>query len=76
MDYEKCISGGLRAARAKARLSQAQVAEMIGVCPDSIKNWENRAGLSFENAYKLANCYGVSLDELADRKFQALREEL
>ena len=71
MGYADTIAGGLRAQRAKANISQNTLAETIGCSVATIGNWENRAGISLEDAWKLADYYGVSLDELACRKFPA-----
>lgn len=71
MGYAEMISGGLRAQRAKARVSQKQLADTVGFNEATVSAWENRAGISLENAWKLANYYGISLDELAGRKFPA-----
>ena len=65
------ISGGLRAQRARVNISQKKLAETIGFNPATVSAWENRAGISLEDAWKLANYYGISLDELAGRKFPA-----
>ncbi len=61
------IAGELRAHRAKKHVSQREVAEAIGANTSTVCAWENRAGYSIEDACKLADYYGVSLDELAGR---------
>lgn len=62
------IAAELRAHRAKKNVSQSEAASSIGVNAATLGSWEQRAGLSFENAWKLADYYGVSLDELAGRR--------
>lgn len=62
------IAGNLRGLRAKARMSQQEVAEAIGVDGGTITNYENgRSVPSFEKAWMLASLFGVSLDALAGR---------
>lgn len=61
------IAGELRAHRAKKDVSQREVAEAIGANQSTVGMWEQRAGLSLENAWALADYYGISLDELAGR---------
>lgn len=61
------IAAELRAQRAKKDVTQADVAKSIGVSVSTLGSWEQRAGISLENAWKLADFYGVSLDELAGR---------
>lgn len=62
------IAGELRAHRAKRNVTQREVAEAIGANPSTVGMWEQRAGVSLEDAWKLADYYGVSLDELAGRR--------
>ena len=63
------ISGdNLRGYRARARLSQAELADKIGVHVNTITNWENgKGGIAFDKAWELADLFGVTLDELAGR---------
>lgn len=63
------IAGNLRALRAKRGLTQAEVAKEIGVDENSISGWEQgRIGMTYANAWKLAEFYGVSLDALGSRE--------
>lgn len=49
-------------------LSTREAAEASGVSQQGIYNYErNRSGMSFESAWKLANLYGCTLDELGGR---------
>lgn len=61
------IAGELRAHRAKKNVTQREVAEAVGANPSTVGMWEQRAGVSLEDAWRLADYYGVSLDELAGR---------
>lgn len=61
------IAGELRAHRAKKDVTQREVAEAIGANQSTVGMWEQRAGVSLEDAWKLADYYGVSLDQLAGR---------
>lgn len=67
MDYAATIAGGLRAERNRAKLSQRDVADAIGANASTVSAWENRAGVSLEDAWKLADLYHVSIDKLAGR---------
>lgn len=61
------IAGKLRAHRAEKNVTQREVAEAIGANPSTVGMWEQRAGVSLEDAMKLADYYGCTLDELAGR---------
>lgn len=67
-DRAQTIAGELRAHRAKKNVTQREVAEAIGANNSTVGMWEQRAGVSLEDAWKLADYYGVSLDELAGRR--------
>lgn len=69
------IAGELRAHRAKKDVTQREVAEAIGANQSTVGMWEQRAGVSLEDAWKLADYYGVSLDQLAGRPDPRLRGE-
>lgn len=63
------VASNLRAFRAKADLSQEEVARKIGVNPSSIINWESGKNIpSFEKVCSLAALYGVSVDEIRGEK--------
>lgn len=68
-DIKSRISAGLRSRRAEKNLNQRDLAEEIGCNPATVGAWERRAGISLEDAWKLADFYGISLDELAKRDF-------
>ena len=69
-DRDMCdrIAGKLRAHRAEARLSQAQVAEVVDKDKVTIGRYEQGAArMDVVTAWELADLYGVSLDELVGR---------
>lgn len=67
-DRRDRIAGELRAHRAKAQLTQEQVAEVCGVDKTSIGKYEQGVvQVGFETMWDLADLYGVSLDELGGR---------
>lgn len=65
------MADNLRAYRAKARLSQDEVATVVGCNRMTIGNYENGKQVPQIDAIcKLADLYGVSLDELAGFKHE------
>ena len=67
-EREARIKGGLRAERNRANLTQKDVSVATGFNTSTISNWEQGAGsIGFEEAFCLADLYGVSLDQLAGR---------
>lgn len=69
MPYSKnTMADNLRGFRARKRMTQADVAKAIGVSTATIINYENGEGsVSYENAWALADLYGVPLCELGGR---------
>ena len=64
------IAGELRAHRAKAQMTQKQVAEVCDMDETSIGKYEQGvAGISYETMWDLADLYGVSLDDMGGREF-------
>lgn len=62
------LAGNIRGLRYKARMSQQEVAEAIGVDTNTLANYENgRTVPSFEKAWMIASLFGVSLDALGGR---------
>ena len=74
MAFDKNVmANNLRGLRAKNRMTQEEVAKAIGVTSNTILNYENGdSGLSYENAWKLADLYCVSLCELGGRNEREL----
>lgn len=58
----------LRMYRARADITQAALAETIGVDAQSIVNWEKGVYMpSLRTTVKLADALGISIDQLAGR---------
>lgn len=65
---KKIIKGQLRAYRAMADLKQKDLANAIGVNPSTMSHWESGDGqIDLEKAWRIADFYGISLDQLAGR---------
>ena len=63
------IDRELRAHRARTGLTQEQVARRVGTSKQSVMNWEcGKHAMSYEDAWKLADLYGCTLDELGGRQ--------
>lgn len=62
------FAANLRGLRAEMKLKQSDVADAVGVSVGTIANYENgEGGISYETAWKLADFFGVTLDELGGR---------
>lgn len=62
------LAANLRAERARARRTQEEVAAAVGVDPATVSNYESGASApSYETAWRLADYYGVTLDQLGGR---------
>lgn len=62
------LAGNIRGLRYKARMSQQEAADAIGVDISTLANYEaGRTVPSFEKAWMIANLFGVSLDALGGR---------
>ena len=68
-ERNESIAAGLRKVRAGAKESQRELAESVGVNPSTMSAWENLGCFGFDDAWRIADHYGVSLDELAGRVF-------
>ena len=67
-DRDQSIKSGLRVERARAGVSQATLCSVIGVNPSTYSGWESRDGsVGLEEAWRIAEVYGISLDQLAGR---------
>lgn len=65
MEYKERIASGIRAERARARLSQAELAERAGLNQVSIANYEREASCpSLENAIRIAEALGCTVNDL------------
>lgn len=69
MAYSKeNVAGCIRANRAKLRMSRDDLSKASGIPAATLGCYENaESGISFENAWKLADVFGLPLDELFDR---------
>ncbi len=69
---KEMLAANLRGYRARTRMTQEEVAKKIGVNTNTIVNYENGINPpSYETAWKLADLYGVTLDQLGGRKSPA-----
>ena len=61
----------IKEVRRKCRLSQAELAEIIGVSQNAIGNWERKeSDPSLFNASTIADYFGLTMDELCFKKFE------
>ena len=61
--------------RAQSGVSQQEAARGANITRQTLSNYEGGvSGMSFENAWKLANFYGCSLDELGGRVMRGVVE--
>lgn len=69
MDYSiERVARSMTEQRERKGVSQAEAARGASVARQTLSNYETGAtGLSFENAWRLANYYGCSLDDLGGR---------
>ena len=66
--HHKSIKGSLRFERDKAGYTQHELASEISVNQTTISSWEGRDGsISLEHAWRIADVYGIPLDQLAGR---------
>lgn len=68
MDRAEMLAMNLRMRRAALRISQKEIGRAIGVSAQVISSWEKGRAPSMENLWKLADFYGVSVDELIGRE--------
>ena len=71
MNKSEIIAAELRAHRARKGETQREAADAIGVNESTLCAWENRGGIGLDDAWDLADHYGVSIDALAGRKAMA-----
>lgn len=64
----KTISGSLRMERREHGMTQKSLGDAIEVHPSTINGWEGGNGaIGLEDAWQIADLYGISLDQLAGR---------
>ena len=69
MEYD--IGSKIKAARLKKKMTQEQVAELLGVSRQTISNWENEKSYpDIISVIKMSDCYEVSLDYLQQEEKQ------
>lgn len=65
------LAGNLRANRARLNISQRELAEKSKITQQTIANYERGLTIpSIENACKLADVFGVSLESLLRRTWE------
>lgn len=69
MAYSKeKLAENLRVLRARRKVSGVKVAESVGVTQGAVSAWENGLNnMTLESACKIADFYGITLDELVGR---------
>ena len=71
MERKELIASNLRAHRARLRMSQMDVASALDINTSTIRNYEaGETCPDYITAWKLADLYGVTLDDLGGRAFQ------
>lgn len=66
----KTIKGSLAYERKQAGFTQKQLAELICADPSTLGSWELGDGaIGLEQAWRIADVYGIPLDQLAGRAF-------
>lgn len=69
MSIENCLARNLLKAREKRDLTQKEVSKETGITEVSISRYENGERIpSSIILYRLARCYGVSIDRLYDEE--------
>lgn len=64
----KSISGSLRYERTEHGYTQQSLAEALGMNKSTVGGWENSVGsIGLDDAWQVADVYGISLDQLAGR---------
>lgn len=73
MAYSKeQVAECIRANRARRRMSREALAEKSGIPACTIATYEQaECGMSFENAWAIADVFGMDMDELFERKLEA-----
>ena len=76
---EHDIGSKIKAARLEKKLTQEQVAEILGVSRQTISNWENEKSYpDIISVIKMSDCYEVSLDYLlkGEQKMKTYDDDL
>lgn len=68
MQRVKSIVGSLRTERANHGYTQKSLASAINASESTVNGWEGNGGsIGLEEAWRIADLYGISLDQLAGR---------
>lgn len=67
-DKSEAVAKSLRVLRAMTGKSQSAVAKEVGIPQTTLSHWERFGGMTLYNAIRMADYYGVGLDELAGRR--------
>ena len=71
MNTQAAIGDNLRMYRARKKSTQHEIANKLDVHEQTVANWENGNSMpSYWQAWKLADLYGVTLDELGGRNYE------
>jgi len=63
------IGQKIRALRLSHSLKQRELAKMLSISPQAISKWENGKNMPDISVLpKIADCFGISMDELFDHK--------
>ena len=63
------VAACLRANRARRQISREELSKMTGISESALATYENaEVVMSFENAWAIADAFGMSMDELFERK--------
>ena len=72
VNRRKSIQQGLRVERAREGISQTKLAKKLKVNPATVSSWEKgTSAIRLEDAWRIADFYGISLDQLANRSSQS-----
>lgn len=76
MEYNiERVAGAVTEQRERKGVSQQEAARGANITRQTLSNYEGGvSGMSFENAWKLAEFYGCSLDELGGRPWPPVGE--
>lgn len=68
LQRKKSIVGSLRTERSSHGFTQKSLAGAIGVNESTVNGWEGNGGsIGLEEAWRIADLYGIPLDQLAGR---------
>lgn len=66
MPTKESVADAIRMHRARLRMSREALADACGIPASTLETYENeKANISLSNACKLADFFGISLDELS-----------